>query len=80
MRAIIIAPDDLHEANISGRDPYAMTVPDPRADGELLDECHRLFFVDYLRLCFEFGGFPSYEGKVTVPRELRALSDGLMAF
>jgi hypothetical protein len=79
-RTIIIAPDDLHKANTSGGDPYAMMIPDPRADGELLDERHRLFFVDYLRLCFEFGGFPGYEGKATAPRELRALSEGLVAF
>jgi hypothetical protein len=79
-RTIIIAPDDLHKANTSGGDPYTITVPDPRADGELLDERHRLFFVDYLRLCFEFGGFPGYEGRATVPRELRALSEGMVAF
>ena len=57
-----------------------MAFPDARADGELVDERHQLFFVDYLRLCFEFGGFPGYEGKGTQPQELRALAEGLVAF
>jgi hypothetical protein len=78
--AITIAPDDLHKANVSGGDPYTMTFPDPRADGELIDERHGVFFVDYLRLCFEFGGFPGYEGKSAAPPELRALADGLVGF
>ena len=78
--AITIAPDDLHKANTSGGDPYEMAVPDPRADGELLNERHRLFFVDYLRLCFRFGGFPGYEGRVAVPAELTTLGAGLSDF
>ena len=79
-RTIVIAPDDLHKANTSGGDPYTMTIPDLRADGELLDERHRLFFVDYLRLCFRFGGFPGYEGTSAAPAELRTLADGLREF
>ena len=78
--AITIAPDDLHKANVSGGDSYAVAVPDPRADGELLNERHSLFFVDYLRLCFRFGGFPGYEGKTDLPTELATLSAGLISF
>jgi hypothetical protein len=78
--SIVIAPDDLHKANVSGGDPYTMEIPDLRADGEVMDERHRLFFVDYLRLCFAFGGFPGYEGRSTAPAELRTLSEGLIAF
>jgi hypothetical protein len=64
---IIVAPDDLHKAGLSGGDPYAIAVPDPRADGELLNERHELLFVPYLRLCFRFGGFPGYEGQIERP-------------
>jgi len=78
--AITIAPDDLHKADTSGGDPYEMAIPDPRADGELLNERHGLFFVDYLRLCFRFGGFPGYEGQTSVPAELATLSAGLLDF
>jgi hypothetical protein len=79
--AIAIAPDDLHKANTSGDDPYEIAVPDLRADGEVQNERHRLLFVDYLRLCFRFGGFPGYEGQDRdVPPELEMLQSGLIAF
>ena len=78
--AITIAPDDLHKANTSGGDAYEMAIPDLRADGELLNERHQLFFVDYLRLCFRFGGFPGYDGAAEVPQEISALKAGLLEF
>ena len=78
--AITIAPDDLHKANTSGGDAYEMAIPDLRADGELLNERHGLFFVDYLRLCFGFGGFPGYDGIEKVPSEIAMLREGLIEF
>jgi len=78
--AVTIAPDDLHKANTSGGDPYEMAIPDLRADGELLNERHSLFFVDYLRLCCRFGGFPSYDGAAKVPAEIGRLAAGLVDF
>jgi hypothetical protein len=78
--AVTIAPDDLHKADTSGGDPYEMRIPDLRADGELLNERHNLFFVEYLRLVFAHGGFPGYEGRVRVPAELEWLKAGLLEF
>jgi hypothetical protein len=78
---VTIAPDDLHKADTSGGDPYQVAVPDLGADGKLLNERHRLFFVDYLRLCFRFGGFPGYEGiDRGIPTEIATLSEGLVEF
>jgi hypothetical protein len=78
---ITLAPDDLHKAGTSGGDAYAMSVPDPRADGELLNERHGLLFVDYLRLCFEWGGFPGYEGlDQGIPPEIVSLRHDLLPF
>ena len=54
--------------------------PTSRADGELLNERHSLFFVDYLRLCFRFGGFPGYDGVARVPAEIATLRAGLLEF
>jgi hypothetical protein len=48
---VTIAPDDLHKENVSGGDPYAIAVPEGRADAIVLNERHDLLFVDYLRLC-----------------------------
>ena len=78
--AITIAPDDLHKANTSGGAPYEMAIPDLRADGELLNERHHLFFIDYLRLAFRFGGFPGYDGAAEVPAEISILQSGLLEF
>lgn len=72
--SLVIAPDDLHKADISGGEPYEVGVPDPAADGKLLNESHDLYFVDYLRRVFDRGGFP---GLVDPPPALRA---GLIPF
>ena len=78
---VTIAPDDLHKANTSGGEPYEIAVPDLRADGELLNERHHLLFVDYLRLCFRFGGFPGYDGiDRGMPWEIEILRKDLLAF
>src|SRR5579872_2703883 len=69
--SIAIAPDDLHKADTSGGDPYEIQLPNPGADAVLHNERHHLLFVDYLRLCFRFGGFPGYEGiDLGVPAEI----------
>ena len=60
--AITITPDDVHQADTTGGDAYEIAVPDAAADGRLLNERHDLYFVGYLRLCFEYGRFPGYEG------------------
>ena len=78
--AITIAPDGLHKANTSGGAPYEIAIPDVRADGELLNERHELLFVDYLRVCFRFGGFPGYDGAANVPSEIGPLSAELAEF
>ena len=80
-RYVVIAPDDIHKAGESGGEPYEMAVPDEAADGELLNERHGIFFVDYLRMAFDHGGFPGYEGyDRDVPREIEQLRKGLLAF
>jgi hypothetical protein len=79
-RAITIALDDLHKSNTSGGSPYEIAVPDLNADGKLLNESHDLYFVDYLRTVFRYGGFPGYDGVDPVPQELAVLNQGLLSF
>ena len=79
-KAIVIAPDDLHKANTSGGEPYEIAVPDLNADGKLLNERHDLYFVPYLRVVFQFGGFPGYDGFDPVPRAIAALRQELVPF
>ena len=77
---LALAPDDIHKSGESGGSPYEVAVPELRADGELINERHELLFVDYLRLCFQFGGFPGYEGYDDVPPEIGTLRAGLVEF
>ena len=56
-----LAPDDLHKANISGGGPYGIELPFLGADPIFMGEAHNLSFVDYLRLCFRYSGFPGLE-------------------
>jgi hypothetical protein len=68
---VLIAPDALHKADVGGGEPYGVAVPDFRADAKVLNEPRNLLFVDYLRLCFRWGGFPGWESDTDhAPREL----------
>jgi hypothetical protein len=77
--ALWIAPDDLHKANISGGDPYIITIPNACADAELKFEWHQTTFVKYLRKAFEWGGFPGWERDRKPPKEAIAkLTQGFL--
>lgn len=56
-----LAPDYLHKADISGGAPYGIELPFVGADPIFVNEEHGLAFVDYLRLCFRWAGFPRLE-------------------
>lgn len=58
---IELAPDCFHKANYSGGMPYCVSLPFYGADPVLDYERHELPFVDYLRLCFRWAGFPGLE-------------------
>lgn len=76
-----IAPDDYHKEDVSGGSPYAIGVPDPAIDAFVLNEWHHTTFVNYLRLCFHWGGFPGFARYAEHPSDMLAyLADGLLAF
>jgi hypothetical protein len=58
---IDLAPDALHKSDVSGGPPYSMVVPNTGVDGLLRWENHQTTFVNYLRICFRFGGFPGWD-------------------
>jgi len=41
--------------------PYVIEVPNASIDGTLLEGLHGTTFVNYLRICFRWGGFPEFE-------------------
>jgi hypothetical protein len=74
---IDLAPDYLHKANVSGGAPYSMAVGNEGIDGLFLWEPHQTTFVNYLRICFRWGGFPGLRG-YSPPPELERLTRDLL--
>ncbi|HEY7022716.1 MAG TPA: hypothetical protein VH349_16485 [Ktedonobacterales bacterium] len=58
---VCIAPDECFKYDISGCGGYDIAIPNPAADARLLTERHRTTFVNYLRICFRYAGFPKLE-------------------
>jgi hypothetical protein len=78
-----LAPDDLHKANVSGGPAYAIELPFYGVDPIFANEGHDLPFVDYLRRCFRWAGFPvleRYAGRPDVQEFLRTMGKGLEPF
>lgn len=78
-----LAPDYLHKANISGGGPYGIELPFLGADPVFANEAHELPFVEYLRLCFRWAGFPRLERHAARPdvrHFLEVMSKGLEPF
>src|SRR5262249_38526673 len=74
----IIAPDPVHKTNQSGGDPYSIGFPSPAVDALLLGDEVYGTFVEYLRTCFRWGGFPGLRTSASPPREeLAYLTKGL---
>jgi hypothetical protein len=75
-----LAPDEYHKEDESGGPPYGMRLPNPAVDAPLEHERHETSFVDYLRTCFRWGGFPGWErlAEGDVPKDLlEELTKGL---
>ena len=78
---IPIAPDDLHKENVSGGMWYHIEVPNDRDDPLLLAEWHETTFVEYLRICCRWGGFPGLErGGSDHMWPIARLAEGLLDF
>jgi hypothetical protein len=78
-----LAPDYWTKANYSGGGPYGIELPFLGADPVFANEAHELPFVDYLRLCFRWAGFPRLERHADRPdvREfLRVMTKDLEPF
>ena len=58
---IPIAHDYYHKEDVSGGMWHGVEVPNGKDDPALLEEWHHPTLVGYLRLSFEWGGFPGLE-------------------
>jgi hypothetical protein len=59
-RMPISPPRGVKAGNSAGGDHYVITLPSATLDAVIENEPHGVGFVDYLRLAFEWGGFPGY--------------------
>jgi hypothetical protein len=55
---IVIAPDDLHKANVSGGAPYSVSVPAVADDPPLNGSPERETFLEHIDRSLKAGGFP----------------------
>ncbi len=56
---IELAADDLHKDNMSGGQPYAIQITKKHSiDSSFVNERNNTTFINYLRICFEYCGFP----------------------
>jgi hypothetical protein len=74
----------INKANHSGSGSVQMVLPNPSFDAPLIDWDHYwmgTFFIPYLRVCFEWGGFPGLRALAETVRptdELDFLTQGLL--
>ncbi len=79
MHELELAPDEWLKYGVSGGGPYVIKVPNPAADAVFGYEWHDTTFVNYLRICFRWAGFPGLECKAQRPEcELAFLRRGLL--
>lgn len=60
---------------------YFVSVPDTRADGIVRGARHETTFVNYLRICFKWGGLPGFEALKDPPmQDIAHVTAELLAF
>jgi hypothetical protein len=77
-----ISPDEFRKAQVSSGSTYKILIPNPSADTTVEGEWHETTFVNYLRACFKWGGFPGFArySPEALPREALAyLTEGLLS-
>lgn len=76
---LALAPDHFHKDRTSGSGPYGISLPNQAADAEFEYEWNNTTFVNYLRICFQWGGFPMpYETEKPEHPQLLSLREGLL--
>ncbi|MGZ3680587.1 MAG: hypothetical protein ACXWQR_18930 [Ktedonobacterales bacterium] len=75
---LAVAPDEYFKLGEPGGGYYTIALPNASADARVDYEWHDMTFVNYLRICFRWGGFPGLECKQQRPeKELTFLTEGL---
>lgn len=76
-----LSPDRYFKYGYGGSGPYAIQLPCRAFDTALLNEEHQTTFVNYLRICFQWGGFPGWASEERLSPEVRdVLTKDLLLF
>lgn len=76
-----ISPDSLSKYDYSGAGPYTIKMPCKAFDAPLLRERHHTTFINYLRTCIKWGGFPGLEqNNVFSQKDFDFLTSDLLPF
>ena len=68
--AVWLGPDAIQKANMSGGGPTMIMVPNLAMDAPLISEqWDGVLFMNYLRQCFQWGGFPGFNQKPDYPKD-----------
>jgi len=77
--SVPLAPDEFLKEGAGGAGPYTIALGSAVADALLDGEWHETTFVNYLRICFRWGGMPGLERCSIKPeKELAYLTEGLL--
>lgn len=67
---IWLGPDAIQKANMSGGGPTMIMIPNPAMDAPLISEqWDGMLFMNYLRQCFQWGGFPGLNDYPDYPKD-----------
>jgi hypothetical protein len=68
--SILLAPDKIQKANQSGGGPTQIMFPNLSIDAPLISEdWDNILFINYLQICFQWGGFPGWREQQEYPKE-----------
>lgn len=76
------ADDPYHKANVGGGEAYEIHFPDSSFDSLIVEHPENFTFIQYLRNCFTWGGFPGFQYELEFAKkakeELQFLAEGLL--
>ena len=67
--SLALSPDNYYKYGFSGSGAYSIKLPCRAFDAPFLGERHHTTFVNYLRICFQWGGFPGLESDNRLNRD-----------
>ena len=79
--SLALSPDNYFKYGFGGSGTYSIVLPCKAFDAPFLLERHHMTFINYLRICFRWGGFPGLETDNRLSHDkLEYLTKDLLSF